>query len=48
MEETRQRLRECAMSWHETDILEDVDDAASWQRAVRAFPFLQGPGAAVP
>jgi rSAM/selenodomain-associated transferase 1 len=39
-DETRSRLREVAMSWRELDSLEDVDDAPSWNRAIRAFPDL--------
>ena len=39
--ETRERLRESGISWSETEALEDVDDRASWQRAVRGFPALE-------
>ncbi len=34
-EETRQRLRESSLTCSETDALEDVDDQASWERAMR-------------
>jgi rSAM/selenodomain-associated transferase 1 len=39
--ETRARLNECGLHWLELGALEDVDDSASWQRAVTAFPELQ-------
>jgi uncharacterized protein len=32
-EKTRERLRESAVEWSETEALEDVDDAAGWARA---------------
>ncbi len=40
LEQTRQRLRESGARWVETETLEDVDDLASWRRAVAAFPEL--------
>ena len=38
--ETRERLRERGMAWVEMEPLEDVDDAASWRRALECFPDL--------
>ena len=38
--ETRERLRESGISWSESEVLEDVDDRASWERAVQMFPAL--------
>ncbi len=40
LEQTRQRLRAAGLRWVEAEIVEDVDDLASWQRAVAAFPAL--------
>lgn len=36
--ETRERLREGGLRWVEMETLEDVDDAASWRRALECFP----------
>jgi hypothetical protein len=47
MEQTRQILRSHGESWIELDTLEDVDDAASWDRALSAFPELASPSYAV-
>lgn len=41
LEETRARLVESGRSWCELATLEDVDDRASWRRAVAAFPELK-------
>lgn len=38
--QTRQRLAERGLAWRELAAAEDVDDRASWLRAVRAFPHL--------
>ena len=38
--QTRLRLRERGLTWTELETTEDVDDAASWQRARLAFPQL--------
>ena len=40
LEQTRQRLRESGARWMEMETVEDVDDLASWQRALAAFPAL--------
>jgi len=40
LEQTRQRLRAAGLQWVEAETVEDVDDLASWQRAVAAFPDL--------
>ncbi len=42
LEQTRERLRQVGARWIETEMVEDVDDRASWQRAVAAFPGLGG------
>jgi glycosyltransferase A (GT-A) superfamily protein (DUF2064 family) len=47
MDQTRQILRSHGESWIELDTLEDVDDAASWDRALSAFPELASPSYAV-
>jgi rSAM/selenodomain-associated transferase 1 len=39
-DETRARLREADVAWHELPALEDVDDEASWKRAQQALPSL--------
>ena len=41
MAETRDRMRASGLSWHETEVLEDVDDGPSWKRALTAFPDLE-------
>ena len=41
MSDTRERLRTNNLSWDETEVLEDVDDGPSWQRALEAFPDLE-------
>ena len=41
LEQTRERLREARVRWVETAAVEDVDDLASWQRALAAFPDLE-------
>ncbi len=41
LQETRDRLRGAGLKWRELDAVEDVDDAASWLRAVAAFPHLE-------
>jgi len=38
--QTRERLSELKLVWTELAVLEDVDDYASWQRALRAYPEL--------
>lgn len=40
--QTRQRLREESISWVELEPAEDVDDGASWIRAVTSYPHLAG------
>lgn len=40
LEQTRARIAEAGLSCCELEALEDVDDAASWQRALAAFPEL--------
>lgn len=40
--ETRERLRERGLAWVEMEPLEDVDDGASWQRALECHPALGG------
>ena len=44
LEETRARLAASGLSWRELETLEDVDDRASWRRAVAAFPQLETEG----
>ncbi len=41
LDETRARLRELGLSWLELAPAEDVDDTASWRRAVTIFPHLE-------
>ncbi len=41
LEQTRQRLRSASLQWVEAEAVEDVDDLASWQRAVATFPDLE-------
>lgn len=41
LEQTRQRLRAAGLEWLEAEAVEDVDDLASWKRAVTAFPDLE-------
>lgn len=41
LEQTRQRLRAAGLRWVEAEAVEDVDDLASWQRALAAFPDLE-------
>ena len=38
--QTRQRLGERGLAWTELEAAEDVDDRASWLRALQAFPHL--------
>lgn len=40
LEQTRARIAESGLSCCELEALEDVDDAASWRRALAAFPEL--------
>lgn len=40
LEQTRARLRSAGLRWEETAPLEDVDDRASWERALQRFPHL--------
>lgn len=48
LDQTRERLRAAEMTWFELPALEDVDDAASWQRALAAFPDLREPHQSFP
>ncbi len=41
LEQTRERLRAAGLQWVEAEAVEDVDDLASWQRAVAAFSDLE-------
>ncbi len=43
LEQTRARLRAGGLQWVEAETVEDVDDLASWQRAVETFPDLASP-----
>jgi rSAM/selenodomain-associated transferase 1 len=43
LEQTRERLREMRALWVEAETVEDVDDLASWKRAIAAFPELITP-----
>lgn len=38
--QTRERLRKLKLSWTELACAEDVDDNASWQRALKVYPEL--------
>ena len=41
LEQTRERLRAAGLQWVEAEAVEDVDDLATWQRALAAFPDLE-------
>lgn len=43
METTRERLRERGVTSRELAATEDVDDRASWERALQSFPDLDSP-----
>ena len=41
LKQTRQRFRAAGLQWVEAEAVEDVDNLASWHRAVAAFPDLE-------